>query len=85
MTVPPTMSFVDMTTTGDPDVLRLGIGPVPTPKAGEVLVRVHAAGVNRPDIQQRRDSIHRHQVRAPSLDWKSQGRWWLSAMVCVGQ
>lgn len=54
MTTPPTMSFVDMTTTGDPAVLRLGTGPVPRPQAGEVLVHVHAAGINRPDIQQRR-------------------------------
>lgn len=54
MTPPPTMSFVDMTAAGDPGVLRLGRGLVPSPQAGEVLVRVRAAGVNRPDIQQRR-------------------------------
>ncbi|MDF1584421.1 MAG: NAD(P)H-quinone oxidoreductase, partial [Methyloprofundus sp.] len=27
--------------------------PIPSPKAGEVLIKIHAAGVNRPDIMQR--------------------------------
>ncbi len=38
---------------GAPDVLREVIVPVPRPGASEVLIRVHAAGVNRPDILQR--------------------------------
>ena len=39
---------------GGPDVLRVGEAPRPVPGVGEVLVRVAAAGVNRPDVQQRR-------------------------------
>ena len=54
MIIPSMMSFVEMTSPGEPNVLRLATGPVPIPQAGEVLVRVRAAGVNRPDIQQRR-------------------------------
>lgn len=38
---------------GGPEVLELVQRPVPTPGAGEVLIRVVAAGVNRPDLMQR--------------------------------
>src|SRR5437870_6721501 len=38
---------------GDPDLLRAVRVPTPTPNAGELLVRVVAAGVNRPDVLQR--------------------------------
>ena len=39
---------------GGPELMHVTTGPVPTPKAGEVLIRVMAAGVNRPDVQQRK-------------------------------
>lgn len=48
-----TMRAVEITTPGGPDVLRVGERPVPLPGPGEVLVRVSAAGINRPDILQR--------------------------------
>jgi NADPH2:quinone reductase len=51
--IPSEMRFVDMPSAGAPDVLVLGKGPVPTPQAGEVLLKVAAAGVNRPDVFQR--------------------------------
>lgn len=54
MTVPETMHFIATDGAGGPEVMRLAEGPVPRPRAGEVLIRVAAAGVNRPDIQQRR-------------------------------
>ncbi|MFO1259682.1 MAG: NAD(P)H-quinone oxidoreductase [Sphingomonadaceae bacterium] len=38
---------------GGPDVLRVIREPIPVPKADEVLIRVHTAGVNRPDAAQR--------------------------------
>jgi NADPH2:quinone reductase len=38
---------------GGPDVLVVTDAPIPTPRAGEVLIKVAAAGVNRPDILQR--------------------------------
>jgi len=50
---PKTMNAVEITTPGGPDVLKLTQRPVPTPGAGEILVRVTAAGVNRPDVLQR--------------------------------
>ena len=51
--VPEQMHYIGMEAPGGPDVLRLATGPVPRPAAGEVLIRVAAAGVNRPDILQR--------------------------------
>lgn len=53
MTLPQTMTHIEITQPGDPQVLQPRQVPVPTPDAGEVLIRVHAAGVNRPDVLQR--------------------------------
>lgn len=51
--IPLAMPVVEIAAPGGPDQLRLGARPVPAPAAGEVLIRVAAAGVNRPDIMQR--------------------------------
>ena len=48
------MLAVEISTPGPPEVLKLVERPDPVPRAGEVLIRVAAAGVNRPDILQRR-------------------------------
>jgi len=53
MTVPSQMQTVVITAPGGPDVLRVESQAVPQPKAGEVLIAVAAAGVNRPDVLQR--------------------------------
>ena len=47
------MRVVEISEFGPPDVLRIGERPAPEPAAGEVLIKVTAAGVNRPDIAQR--------------------------------
>ena len=47
------MKAVEITSYGAPEVLRLGERPDPVAGAGEVLVRVAASGVNRPDVLQR--------------------------------
>jgi len=51
---PPTMTAVEISEPGPPQVLRAVQRPRPEPAAGEVLIRVAAAGVNRPDILQRK-------------------------------
>jgi putative PIG3 family NAD(P)H quinone oxidoreductase len=51
--LPREMRAVEITTPGGPEVLRLTSRPLPEPKAGELLIRVVGAGVNRPDILQR--------------------------------
>ncbi len=56
MPLPQTMTYVQANGAGAPDVLGLATGPVPMPKPDEVLIRVQAAGVNRPDVAQRQGS-----------------------------
>ncbi|MBI1384018.1 MAG: zinc-binding dehydrogenase [Rhizobiales bacterium] len=48
------MRAVEITNPGEPDVLRLAERPLPAVGRNEVLIRVIAAGVNRPDVLQRR-------------------------------
>jgi len=52
--LPATMTAVLITAPGAPEVLVAGPRPTPTPGAQEVLIQVAAAGVNRPDVMQRR-------------------------------
>lgn len=54
MDLPETMQAIDPAQPGGPEVLVAVERPVPRPGPGEVLVRVAAAGVNRPDVAQRR-------------------------------
>ncbi|TAL92432.1 MAG: NAD(P)H-quinone oxidoreductase [Paraburkholderia sp.] len=48
------MKAVEITEFGAPDVLKLAERPMPEPKAGEVLIKVAASGINRPDVFQRK-------------------------------
>lgn len=52
----PTMTCVEITEPGGPDVLKPATRPMPAPRPGEVLIRVAVAGVNRPDVLQRQGS-----------------------------
>ena len=51
--IPTQMKAIEITKPGDADVLMATSRPVPTPKNSEVLIKVRAAGVNRPDVMQR--------------------------------
>lgn len=53
MTLPAKMRAVEITSPGGPEVLQLTERPLPRPNPHEILVRVAAAGVNRPDMLQR--------------------------------
>lgn len=48
------MRAIEISEPGGPEVLRATTRPVPQPAAGEVLIRVAAAGINRPDVFQRK-------------------------------
>ena len=47
------MRFINISEHGGPEVMEIKEGETPDPGKGEVLIRVHAAGVNRPDVMQR--------------------------------
>lgn len=51
--IPSSMRAIEIASPGGPDVLRVVQRPVPRIRDGELLVRVTAAGVNRPDVMQR--------------------------------
>src|SRR5580692_9994996 len=53
MSVPLEMTVIEIAAPGGPEQLKPARRPVPRPGDGEVLVRVAAAGVNRPDVMQR--------------------------------
>ena len=52
--IPDVMRAVEIAAPGGPEQLRLASRPTPRPGKGEVLVKVAAAGVNRPDVLQRK-------------------------------
>ena len=52
--IPETMTAVEIREPGPPQALRAVQRPVPQPAPGEVLIQVAAAGVNRPDVLQRK-------------------------------
>jgi NADPH2:quinone reductase len=53
MTLPATMTAIAIRTPGGPEMLVPEQRPMPVPGPGEILVKVAAAGVNRPDVMQR--------------------------------
>ncbi len=67
MTLPETMTLIGLDAPGGPEALRPEHGPVPRPGPGELLVRVAAAGVNRPDVQQRKGAYPPPSGASPVL------------------
>lgn len=61
------MKFIHLQRAGSAECLQLQHGPMPEPKADEVLIRVHAAGINRPDILQRQGAYPAPQDASPVL------------------
>jgi NADPH2:quinone reductase len=53
MEIPESMTVVGVREPGGPEVLRVETRPIPEPGPSEMLIRVQAAGVNRPDVLQR--------------------------------
>ena len=52
--IPDSMNAITIREPGGPEVLSVERRPVPLPGPDEILIRVHAAGVNRPDVAQRK-------------------------------
>ncbi|WP_372800019.1 NAD(P)H-quinone oxidoreductase [Paracoccus seriniphilus] len=53
---PDAMNAVEITAPGDADVLQMVRRPVPVPRHDEILIKIAYAGVNRPDVLQRKGS-----------------------------
>ncbi|MCL3883545.1 NAD(P)H-quinone oxidoreductase [Marivita sp. GX14005] len=53
MSLPETMTAIEISAPGGPEVLQIATVPVPAPGAGEIVIRIAYAGVNRPDALQR--------------------------------
>ena len=52
--LPSTITAIAFRAPGEPDVLAPEPRPLPQPRAGEILIKVAAAGINRPDVMQRK-------------------------------
>ena len=68
------MRFIDHGQGGEPSTLKLVDGPQPVPKAGEILIEVHYAGVNRPDVIQRQGKYPPPAGASPVLGLEVAGR-----------
>ena len=87
------MRHVGVTQPGPPDVMHVVDGPVPQPRAGEVLIEVAYAGVNRPDCAQRAGTYPPPPDASPILGLEVAGRvaalgegvtqWKLGDSVCA--
>ncbi|ATN33474.1 NAD(P)H-quinone oxidoreductase [Rhizobium sp. ACO-34A] len=67
MSLPASMRYVDLPSFGAPEEMTIATGPLPTLRAGEILVRVEAAGVNRPDVAQRQGTYPPPKDASPIL------------------
>ena len=86
------MYFVDVPQPGLPEVLRIAETATPSPGENEVLIRVEAAGVNRPDLLQRQGSYPPPPGASPILGLEvagtiaaapAQSRWKEGDRVCA--
>lgn len=87
------MRYVALTSFGDAQVMHLAQMPVPEPTSDEVLIKVRAAGVNRPDILQRQGLYPAPENASPVLGLEVAGeicacgsavkQWQLGDAVCA--
>jgi putative PIG3 family NAD(P)H quinone oxidoreductase len=67
MSLPTEMTFIDLPTHGEPEAMVLAKGPLPELHPGHLLVRVEAAGINRPDVLQRKGNYPAPPGASPIL------------------
>jgi len=87
------MLYMDHGKGGTAEVLKPAEGPTPQPQAGEVVVEVHYAGVNRPDVMQRSGSYPPPPGASPIIGLEVAGRicavapdvtqWKIGDLVCA--
>ena len=74
MPVPSTMFHVGLSAPGGPENMTVVEGATPAPRAGEILVRVEAAGINRPDVLQRKGEYPPPPDASPILGLEIAGK-----------
>jgi putative PIG3 family NAD(P)H quinone oxidoreductase len=87
------MLYIEHGKGGPADVMKLADAPTPQPQAGEVVIEVHYAGVNRPDVLQRSGSYPPPPGASPILGLEVAGRicavasdvtrWRIGDLVCA--
>lgn len=86
------MRYVQITQPGGPEAMSIAEGPLPDPAPHEVLIQVHAAGVNRPDLMQREGKYPPPPDASPILGLEVAGtvfakgaeaRWEIGDRVCA--
>ena len=86
------MIAIEIRQPGGPEVLQAVERPLPVPQPGEVLVKVEAAGVNRPDILQRlgnyppppgASDIPGLEIAGVVQHIEGEGRWRVGDRVCA--
>ncbi|PWT76868.1 MAG: zinc-binding dehydrogenase [Bacteroidetes bacterium] len=88
------MKSIIITEFGGPEVLKLHQRAIPVPKDNEVLIKIHAAGINRPDIFQRRGNYPPPPGASPDIPGlevsgtvaetgKNVSRWKIDDAVCA--
>jgi len=80
MALPSEMRFIDLPQPGGPEAMALATGPLPAVKPGDLLIRVEASGVNRPDVAQRSGSYPPPPGASPILGLEVAGE-----VVAVGE
>lgn len=80
MTLPAEMLHVDLPQPGGPEAMVMARGPLPAVRAGELLLRVEAAGVNRPDVLQRMGAYPPPKDASPILGLEVAGE-----IVAIGE
>lgn len=73
MNLPSQMRYVAVDAPGGPEAMRIATGPLPELKPEEVLIRVMAAGINRPDVQQRKGAYPPPPDASPILGLEAAG------------
>ena len=67
MALPSQMRFIDLPQPGGPEAMKPATGPLPEVRPGDLLIRVEASGVNRPDVAQRSGSYPPPSGASPIL------------------